>query len=249
VVVRIPWFKVDDGFWAHPKVLELSSDAGWLWTRAGAYAAQQLTDGRITQATLAMLGSAVDSAGELVSAGLWDVTRNGWQFHDWELYQPTREDVLAERAKTAERVRKYRESRKNPGAGNAVTNAVGTDAPTRPDPTRPNTTPKGVVGAKRATRIPDQFMVNQAMRDWAAKTTPGVNVDNSTAKFVDHWRAKSGKDAAKLDWVATWRNWLRSDYDRVPEGQRKVVKPPALGGPCVHRFVGGWCAECSEREP
>ncbi len=30
------------------------------------------------------------------------------------------------------------------------------------------------------------------------------------ATFVDHWHAKSGRDATKLDWQATWRNWVRN---------------------------------------
>ncbi|KQY73963.1 hypothetical protein ASD52_26395 [Ensifer sp. Root142] len=29
-------------------------------------------------------------------------------------------------------------------------------------------------------------------------------------KFRDYWNAKTGKDATKLDWPATWRNWLRN---------------------------------------
>lgn len=28
--------------------------------------------------------------------------------------------------------------------------------------------------------------------------------------FADYWRAKPGKDGRKLDWQATWRNWVRS---------------------------------------
>jgi len=28
-------------------------------------------------------------------------------------------------------------------------------------------------------------------------------------KFRDHWCAKAGAGATKLDWDATWRNWLR----------------------------------------
>ena len=170
-------------------------------------------------------------------------TDGGYRIHDFEQHQQTRADI-----------EKKREAGRAGGLARAQAHAKApAEAPSKlitETESETETPPsKEGGGAKRATRIPDQFIVNQAMRDWAAKTTPGVNVDNSTAKFVDHWRAKSGKDAAKLDWVATWRNWLRSDYDRVPEGQRRVVKPPALNGPCVHRFVGGWCAECSEREP
>lgn len=29
--------------------------------------------------------------------------------------------------------------------------------------------------------------------------------------FRDYWLSKAGKDAVKLDWDATWRNWLRRD--------------------------------------
>ena len=84
--------------------------------------------------------------------------------------------------------------------------------PTRPDPT-PITTPKGVVPRKRGTRIPDQFVVTREMRDWAADRTPLVNVDDATERFVNYWRAKAGRDATKLDWPATWRNWLIKDQD------------------------------------
>jgi hypothetical protein len=27
-------------------------------------------------------------------------------------------------------------------------------------------------------------------------------------RFVNHWTPKSGRDATKRDWEATWRNWI-----------------------------------------
>lgn len=42
------------------------------------------------------------------------------------------------------------------------------------------------------------------MRQWAAGTVPGVNVDAETEKFRDHTFA-----AARSDWLGTWRNWMR----------------------------------------
>lgn len=85
----IPWFKVDDQFWSHPKVVELSAEAVALWVRAGSYAAQHLTDGLVTYGTIRMLAADRDAATELTNAGLWD-QRDGrtWVFHDWEDYQP-----------------------------------------------------------------------------------------------------------------------------------------------------------------
>jgi hypothetical protein len=37
--------------------------------------------------------------------------------------------------------------------------------------------------------------------------------------FRDYWCAKSGKDATKLDWQATWRNWLRRARRPPPNGR------------------------------
>ena len=76
----------------------------------------------------------------------------------------------------------------------------------------------------RATRIPDPFHVTAAMREWAAAEVPGVDVDRSTRTFVDYWRAESGSKAAKRDWVATWRNWLRRDADRGGGGPRRLTR-------------------------
>ena len=47
------------------------------------------------------------------------------------------------------------------------------------------------------------------------------------AKFADFWHAKAGKDAAKLDWCATWRNWCRN---ATPS---KATLPVTVPGPEV----------------
>ena len=96
------WFKVDDGFWSHPKTMTLSESAVALWVRAGAYCCQHLTDGLVPPGSLRMLGEA-GAADELVAAGLWDATDSGYQFHDWGTYQPSRESVMADRASNAAR--------------------------------------------------------------------------------------------------------------------------------------------------
>lgn len=85
----MPWFKVDDQFWSHPKVVELSAEAVSLWVRAGSYSAQHLTDGAVTYGIIRMLAADRDAATELTNAGLWDQRDSRtWTFHDWEDYQP-----------------------------------------------------------------------------------------------------------------------------------------------------------------
>jgi hypothetical protein len=77
---------------------------------------------------------------------------------------------------------------------------------------------------KRATRIPDDFLVTPDMLTWARENTPGLNIGLSTEKFIDYWRSK-GTNATKTDWVATWRNWLRSDHERNPGVQNGRASP------------------------
>jgi len=68
---------------------------------------------------------------------------------------------------------------------------------------------------RRGSRIPDHFVVTAEMVAWAVKETPNVDGRSETAKFIDYWKAKSGKDAVKADWTATWRNWMRNARDRI----------------------------------
>lgn len=75
----------------------------------------------------------------------------------------------------------------------------------------------------RGTRIPDDFAVTPAMVTWAQAECPDVDGRRATASFVDYWHAKPGKDATKLDWVATWRNWLRKDQAAADRTQPRAT--------------------------
>lgn len=75
---------------------------------------------------------------------------------------------------------------------------------------------------KRGSRIPDRFILSAEMKAWAADEVPGLDVVAHTREFVDFWRAKSGRDATKVDWVATWRNWMRKAH-RWQKGSAPVM--------------------------
>lgn len=61
---------------------------------------------------------------------------------------------------------------------------------------------------KKGARIAEPFILTAEMKQYAAEKRPDVDPILETEKFVNYWRAKTGKDATKLDWTATWRNWI-----------------------------------------
>src|SRR6185369_5458142 len=66
-------------------------------------------------------------AAELVSSGLWEKTEGGWLFHDWPDYQPTRAQVQADRARTAERQAKHRDRAAKGQSNASVTRDIASD--------------------------------------------------------------------------------------------------------------------------
>ena len=105
------WFKVDDKLHSHPKVLGVSLRAMGLWVKAGSWCADQLTDGHIPRAALALLNATTTDARALVTAGLWLETDGGWRFRDWVDYQPTKDQVEKRRAEDAQRKAEARAAR------------------------------------------------------------------------------------------------------------------------------------------
>lgn len=107
------WFKVDDSFHAHPKVFATDADALGLWVVAGAWSSANLTDGFVPDhALLRLLPDSDKLARKLVIAGLWRKVRGGHRFHDWNDFNPKREDVEQERKTARERMRRLRRERR-----------------------------------------------------------------------------------------------------------------------------------------
>lgn len=126
------WVKIDDKFPRHPKILRAGPLAGWLHINGLAYCAEYLTDGFIpVQAIPAMVDWSthgicflvsesqftdsfdrpenISLAQVLVETGVWDKIKGGYQIHDYLKYQPSKEQVLAEREAEKQRKAKYRE--------------------------------------------------------------------------------------------------------------------------------------------
>lgn len=74
---------------------------------------------------------------------------------------------------------------------------------------------EGSPKTRRGTRITADFGITPEMSEWGREKCPHVNGRAETEKFINYWTAKSGRDAAKLDWLATWRNWMLTAEERA----------------------------------
>jgi hypothetical protein len=63
---------------------------------------------------------------------------------------------------------------------------------------------------KRATRLPEDFVVPDEWKSWAKVTRPELNINFVADSFVDYWISRADAGAAKTNWLATWRNWVRN---------------------------------------
>lgn len=68
---------------------------------------------------------------------------------------------------------------------------------------------------KRGSRLQPEWMPPQNVIAEMRSECPSVDLKIEHRKFVDYWTDKTGKDATKLDWVGTWRNWIRRAAERT----------------------------------
>lgn len=84
---------------------------------------------------------------------------------------------------------------------------------------------------RQGTRMPDPFPVTAEMVTWVREKCPHVDGKRETERFEDHWRGKPGKEGRKVDWVATWRNWMRTAEDRQgPRDRHRTGTSDQRGG-------------------
>jgi len=60
------------------------------------------------------------------------------------------------------------------------------------------------------SRLPPDWKPDEEQTEWARRERPDLQIDKQAERFRDYWIAKPGKEGVKLDWVATWRNWIRN---------------------------------------
>jgi hypothetical protein len=113
------------------------------------------------------------------------------------------------------RVAKHREKKKQVSNADETlqkrpSNAIDTDTDTDTEQIQKK------VNNKRGSRLAQDWFLSKSMGDWATQERPDLDVRQVAEQFKDSWVAQAGQKGVKLDWDATWRNWVRNT---------KVVKP------------------------
>ena len=63
---------------------------------------------------------------------------------------------------------------------------------------------------QRGSRLPTDWSLPVDWKTWAEAERPDLNAEKVSESFKDFWIAKPGAGGVKLNWEATWRNWVRS---------------------------------------
>lgn len=75
---------------------------------------------------------------------------------------------------------------------------------------------KTIIKAQRGSRLPHDWVLTKSLGEWAQSERPDLNIRQVAEQFKDYWIAQAGQKGVKLDWSATWRNWVRNSKATKP---------------------------------
>jgi len=78
---------------------------------------------------------------------------------------------------------------------------------------------------KTGKRLPKNWQPSKELLTWAMTERTDLDIKRVIDSFTDYWIAKTGSTATKLDWDATFRNWVRNEKSnrsqQTGNGQRQ----------------------------
>lgn len=233
------WFKVDDHLHASRKTAKAGTAAMGLWVLAGSWSAAEELDGFVPYYMVRALGGDSDMSDALVAAGLWVTDthdgEDGYRFHAWDEYQPTRASLEAKREAQRERMRDARakggDRARSVRAHNTRSDDAVTPTPSRPVPTPNNTTAHAADFADWWTAYPRKIGKTAAAKAYtkARKTVDAATLTTGLANAVAAWQA-SRTEERFIPHASTWLNEGRWDDEQplpgvpaAPQGPAKVA--------------------------
>lgn len=197
------WVKLDDSFFFNRKAVAVGADGRLMFLASMCYCSLQENNGVFDKAALqviaAMAGVDVSVGDKLVAAELWHDRGERVEVHDYLRYNPTREQLVAQREAAKSRQQSLRASRRD------FARSSGSPSTSRKE-TSPQSSSSDTQEA-RADSDEDDELINQAIELYAdRKLAQAVDVQNPT-----NYRAKTVRNA-RLELTAIARDWL-TRYD------------------------------------
>ena len=88
------------------------------------------------------------------------------------------------------------------------------------------------VAPPKGTRIADDWEPDEAGIVFATATLGSPQAAwREVEKFRDYWRSVPGPRGVKLDWLATWRNWIRRSAETAAQRAPPVQQSRGVRGP------------------
>ena len=144
------------------------------------------------------------SEAELIETKQLFVSKNfidkQWNLLNWDKRQFVSDSSTS-------RVRKHRDKKKQPSNDDETlqkrqSNAIDTDTDTEPDKKKEKN--------KRGSRLSQDLIFPEEWFLFCKQERPDLEPLMTFNKFQDYWISQAGQKGVKLDWFATWRNWVRN---------------------------------------
>lgn len=85
----------------------------------------------------------------------------------------------------------------------------------------------------RGSRLPADWAPSADLLACARAERADLDLDATLARFRDHWAAAAGSKGVKLDWNATYRNWIRNEKQAAaPRAPAPAVASTVQLGNC-----------------
>ena len=80
---------------------------------------------------------------------------------------------------------------------------------------------------QRGSRLPADWAPSDIELKFCKTERPDLDPAKTADRFRDYWKAQPGAKGVKLDWTATWRNWVRNES--APAKQQQPQKNQMAG--------------------
>jgi uncharacterized protein YdaU (DUF1376 family) len=161
------------------------------------------------------IGASVEETEMLLESFFW-LAENGWHHTRCDKEIAEYREFLNKKSNAGKASAERRKNKSSTGDEQMLNTCLTTEQlTTNHKPITTNHKPI-VEKSQRGSRLANDWVLPDEWEYWANKERPDLDAKQVFDQFRDYWCAKAGKDAIKLDWQATWRNWVRN---------QKTVKP------------------------